>query len=187
MRGALCGRDAGLQRPRVTSTARCRTARVPAEPPDPPSYGSNAQPVGSAHHATENTPGLRCAPWCSATAYFNVRVAPAQNAYATKKSTCNHFSVSSSSLLAHTSGADTRCRCVCHGSRRGMRHTTGKATHVPGGGPGCAAPATQRVHDRGGGRPRARCPCGRLVGASALQFDQFDCSLQFKDDVCAPA
>ena len=139
-----------MQRPRVTSTAHCRTARVPAEPPDPHSYGSNAQPVDSVHHAAENTPGLRCAPWCSATAYFNVRVAPVQNAYATKKSTfTNHISVSSSSLLAHTSGADTRCRCVCHGSAPfvGCGARLGKWCRMldPGRGSG-PGPTSQPIH-----------------------------------------
>ena len=63
-----------------------------------------------------------------------------------------------------------KLRCVCHGSRRGMWRATGKATQVLGGGPGWAAPAAQRVHDRGGGRPRACCPFDRLAGASVLPF-----------------
>jgi hypothetical protein len=75
---------------------------------------------------------------------------PVQNAYASKKSTfTNHISASSSSLLAHTSGADTRCQCVCHGSAPfvGCGARLGKWCRMldPGRGSG-PGPTSQPIH-----------------------------------------
>ena len=75
-----------------------------------------------------------------------------------KSTFTNHFSVSSSSLLAHTSGADTRCRCVCHGSAPfvGCGARLGKWCRNAGSRAGEWARPHQPANPCGGGRPRAR-------------------------------
>ena len=140
---------------------------------------------------TERATGLRCVPLVvlssATTPKCNVRICSSVYAYASQKSmlpqSCACASQKSmlpqspsSSLLAHTS-ADTLCRCVCHGSAPfvGCDTRLGKRCRDAGSRVGDGQPpATQRVHDRGGGRPRARCPFDRLVfeGQARCPFDR---------------
>ena len=74
-------------------------------------------------------------------------------------------STRNSSLLARASPDTLFCRCVCHGSApfAGRGTQLGRRCRNAGSRGGGAAPATQRVHDRGGRKPRARYPFDRLV------------------------
>ena len=117
---------------------------------------------------------MRMPPQCQS-CVNHVRVPP-------KAQCClSRISVHSSSLLAHTS-TDTLCRCVCHGSAPFVGCGTRLSdAEMPDPGWGIGSPTAQRVHDRGGGRPRAR---DRLVFEGQAHGQRvFDCSLRFKDDV----
>ena len=170
-------RMAGLQRPRAASTAHDDDRVLGGYLCARASCGSYCAPPACDNSEMECPDLFQCCLTC--VCLPNVRVASIMRVCLPKRSVASVSFLYTAQACLHIP-ALTHCVGVFAMAALHSWDVAHDYAEMPDPGWGIGSPTAQRVHDRGGGRPRAR---GRLV-FEGQAHDQlvFDCSLRFKDD-----